>query len=344
MLADDLSVRFLNPAAESLFGVSLRQVEGVSLEHLLPGADDFITAIKRGFDEQHAYTERELELITPPIGRRYKVDCTVTPISDAGESVILVEIRTIDRLLRIAREEHFLAQQKATKVLLRGLAHEVKNPLGGLRGAAQLLERELPDAALKEYTQVIIGEADRLQSLVDHMLGPNRLPNKSRVNIHEVLERVRQLILAEAGEGLVIERDYDPSLPEITADRDQLIQAVLNIVQNAKQALGGRGKITLRSRSQRQFTIGKDRFRLVLRIDIIDNGPGIAPEIMPNIFFPMVTGRAEGTGLGLPIAQSIIAQHGGVIECSSVPGETVFTLILPLLGEDEGSQLEGNYG
>ncbi|TPW11075.1 MAG: two-component system NtrC family nitrogen regulation sensor histidine kinase GlnL, partial [Halothiobacillaceae bacterium] len=209
-------------------------------------------------------------------------------------------------------------------------AHEINNPLGGLRGAAQLLEKELNDVELKEYTDVIIGEADRLQKLLAKLLGPNTRPQKRYTNIHKILEHVRTLVSAEGCSSIHIIRDYDPSLPELLIDPDQLIQAVLNIVRNAVQALDGAGEIIFRTRPQRQMTIGTKRHRLVLVIDIIDNGPGIAPEMAETIFYPMVTGRAEGTGLGLSIAQAMINQHQGLIECSSRPGRTKFTLLIPL--------------
>ncbi len=199
-----------------------------------------------------------------------------------------------------------------------------------LRGAAQLLERELPDDTLKEYTRIIIGEADRLKSLVNRMLGPTTPPDMRMINIHSVLEHVHALICAEHGKDLDVQRDYDPSIPDICADQEMLIQAMLNLARNAAQALHGKGLITLRSRTQRQVTLGQQKHRLVIRIDIIDNGPGIPDDLIEEIFYPMVTGHADGTGLGLPIAQSLVNQHGGLIECSSRPGETMFTLYLPL--------------
>jgi two-component system nitrogen regulation sensor histidine kinase GlnL len=210
------------------------------------------------------------------------------------------------------------------------LAHEVKNPLGGLRGAAQLLERELPDEGLKEYTNIIIGEADRLRNLVNRMLGPNTLPQRSRLNIHEVIEHVRQLMQVEVPDTVRFNTDYDPSIPEVSADRDQLIQALLNIVRNAVQALENKGSITLRTRTLRQFTIGHTRHKLVCQVDIIDDGPGIPEHTLETIFFPMVTTRAEGTGLGLSIAQSLIQQHDGIILCESQPGKTIFSVLLPI--------------
>ncbi len=215
-------------------------------------------------------------------------------------------------------------------MLVRGLAHEIKNPLGGLRGAAQLLDLELHDPELKEYTQIIIAESDRLQGLMDKMLGPNKLPNKSMLNIHEVLERVRQLVQAEYSGNLTINNDYDPSIPDIYADKDQLIQAILNIARNAMQAMEGKGEIMFKTRIHRQLNVGRKRYKLAVKCDIINNGPGIDADMMSQIFYPMITGRAEGTGLGLSIAQALINQHNGLIECNSEPGNTVFSIFLPM--------------
>ena len=278
----------------------------------------------------HGFTEREVQ-ITFHGGKVSTLDAIVTPVSEPQlGSGLLVELMQLDRQLRITREESLVAQQSVSRALTRGLAHEIKNPLGGLRGAAQLLERELADPALKEYTDVIIGEADRLQNLVDRMLGPNTIPKKRTINIHQIMERVRQLVSAEVSTQLQLVRDYDPSIPELVADPDQLIQAVLNIVRNAAQAVGEQGEIVLRTRTLRQYTLGQQRHKLVIKVDVIDNGPGIAPDMMESMFYPMVTGRPDGTGLGLSIAQAIINQHGGLIECASEPGNTCFTLLLPL--------------
>jgi two-component system nitrogen regulation sensor histidine kinase GlnL len=239
-----------------------------------------------------------------------------------------LEIVQVDRHLRIAHEEHLLTQQRAARDLMRGMAHEIKNPLGGLRGAAQLLEGELEQPELHEYTRVIIGEADRLRNLVDRMLGPNNVPANRTINIHQVMEQVRSLVDAECYPHLELKREYDPSIPDLQADSELLVQALLNLVRNAAQA--GATTIILRSRTQRQFTIGHIRHKLVIRIDIIDNGPGIPAELQSKIFYPMVTGRPEGTGLGLSIAQSLINQHHGIIEFTSEPTNTVFTVFLPL--------------
>lgn len=330
MFDADLCLDYINPAGEMLFAVSAKRLIGQCAPVLLPADSHLLEAIETGLDSGHPFTEHEVQ-ITLPGRREVTVDCTITPlISAANESSLLVELQQLDRQLRISREGQQLAQQETMRSLVRGLAHEIKNPLGGLRGAAQLLERELPNPELKEYTNIIIGEADRLRNLVNHMLGPNALPQKEALNIHQVLEHVRQLVNVEKRGDITFVSDYDPSIPEILGDRDQLIQAVLNIVGNAVQAIGDRGEIILRTRTQRQFTIAQTCHKLVCRVEIIDNGPGIPEDMMESIFFPMVTGRADGTGLGLSISQSLINQHGGLIQCESRPGRTRFALMLPL--------------
>ncbi|HHQ41290.1 MAG TPA: nitrogen regulation protein NR(II) [Chromatiales bacterium] len=335
VLDRELRALALNPAAEMLLGVSARKARGTPVGELLgSGAEPIVTAFREALASGHPYTERGLALPLP--GRAaVTVDCTVTPLGEPG-GALLVELAQVDRPLRIAREERLLAQQQAAQAVLRNLAHEVRNPLGGIRGAAQLLERELGDPALREYTRIIIAEADRLRALVDRVLGQRGAPRRERLNIHEVLERVRRVVEVEAPPGVRIRRDYDPSLPELEGDADQLIQAVLNIVRNAVQAVGERGEILLRTRAERQLTLGRRRHRLAARVEIVDDGPGVPEAIRGEIFYPMITGRAEGTGLGLSIAQSIVQRHGGLIECESRPGRTVFTVFLPLeAGEDD---------
>jgi two-component system nitrogen regulation sensor histidine kinase GlnL len=325
----DLQLTSINPAGEMLLATSARLSLGQPLERLLVDSVDFLDSLRRALDNHHAFTEREIQLQLHN-GNSMTVDCTVTPFDNPEGNGLLLEMTQVDRQLRIAREESLLTQNTTARTLLRGMAHEIKNPLGGLRGAAQLLERELHDPSLKEYTQVIIAEADRLQNLLDRMLGPKTPPRKHMINIHTVLERVYTLAQADAAAGIEIIRDYDPSIPEIYADLEQLIQAILNLVRNAVQAVGDKGHITIRSRAQRQVTLGQKRHRLAIRIDIIDDGPGIPETIVETLFYPMVTGRADGTGLGLPIAQSLINLHGGLIECNSKPHKTVFTIFLPL--------------
>lgn len=329
LLDGDLRVEFMNPAAEMLFAVSASRFIGHQAQEVLIDRD-LSTALQQVLVSGTPITERELVL---NLGYRPRVtiDLTAIPLSDnEGKEALLVEINQVDRQLRITREEGLLAQSNATRALVRGLAHEIKNPLGGLRGAAQLLERELNNEELKEYTHIIISEADRLQALMNRMLGPNTLPRKRQLNIHEVVERVRQVVSAELAEEVTIRRDYDPSIPELYADADQLIQAIMNLVRNAAQAVDAHGEITLRTRTLRRYTIGHTLHKLVARIDVIDNGPGIAAEMRESLFLPMVTGRADGTGLGLPIAQSLINQNDGLIEWESRPGHTVFTVLLPI--------------
>jgi len=330
VLDPHLTVTYINPACEMLFGISSRKARAAPFDHLVSGPPEVLEHLQACLHDGHPYTDHEVPMALIG-GRVLTVDCTVTPLNEPGtEGGLLLELVQLDRQLRIVREEHLLSQHETTRAVVRGLAHEIKNPLGGLRGAAQLLERELPDADLKEYTRIIIEEADRLQNLLNRMLGPNTLPQTRDTNIHHVLERVRSLVLAEAPSGVSIDRDYDPSIPNLEADPDQLIQAVLNLVRNAVQALGGSGRILLRTRTQRQITIGHDRHKLALVLEVIDNGPGIPEQILEKIFYPMITGHANGTGLGLSIAQSLINRHGGLIECSSEPGNTVFRILLPL--------------
>ena len=263
------------------------------------------------------------------------VHVIVTQI-EHGRDFVLVEMLEIEQQTRQDREERALGQVQANKELIRNLAHEIKNPLGGIRGAAQLLELELDSRELSEYTSVIIHEADRLQALVDRLLAPHRKPHVvSDVNIHEVCERVRSLILAEFPRGLAVKRDYDTSIPDFRGDREQLIQAVLNIAHNAAQALAARiavgdARLILRTRVARQVTIGKQRFRLALELHIEDNGPGVAEDIRDRIFYPLVSGREGGSGLGLTLAQTFVQQHQGMIECDSEPGRTIFRIVIPL--------------
>jgi len=326
----DGRVLYLNQMAEAMLGLSARHVIGHRPEpHICCDGQPLIDLVGSA-REGEVIGKRGATLVRAdrePI----TVDCTITHAPE-GPPRTIMELQQVDRQLRIRRENQLITQQAATRDLLRGLAHEIKNPLGGLRGAAQLLAAELPEPGLEEYTRIIIEEADRLKSLVDALLGPNRRPEYRPVNIHQVLERVRSLVLAEVGDReLVIRRDYDPSIPELIGDADQLIQAVLNIVRNAVQALQGveRPRICLKTRIARNFTIGAVRHRLVARVEIRDNGPGIPEAIADTLFLPMVT-SGSGTGLGLSIAQSLITQHRGLVECSSRPGETVFTLLLPL--------------
>lgn len=337
LLSPELIIEYINPASENLFQFSSKQANGAHLKKVMFVDHAFEQHLLDAISDTHPISEHEA-IVKLAAGREITIDYVLTPLSyQSDETHLMLEITHMDRHIRIAREEKLLSEQNATRNLVRGMAHEIKNPLGGLRGAAQLLERELPSEELKEYTQIIIGEADRLQSLVDRMLGPNNIPKKRNVSIHQILEHVRQLIQIELSDDqhIYFKLDYDPSLPDIMADSDMMIQAVLNITRNAINALNGNGEITLRTRPLRHFTIGHTHHRLVLQTEIIDNGPGIPEELQEQIFYPMVTGRAEGTGLGLSIAQSLINQHDGLIKMNSRPGHTVFTIYLPLMTNPE---------
>jgi len=330
MFNQALKLNYVNPAGEMLFEISAKRMLGLTPEQVFPNNNTLVEAMRKAFLSGHPFTDREISLSLPGL-RTMAADCSVTPLIDQpSATALLVELNPTERVLRISREENQFSQINAIRALIRGLAHEVKNPLGGLRGAAQLLERELPDESLKEYTNIIIGEADRLRNLVNRMLGPNSVPQRLPLNIHEVIEHVRQLIEAEVSDSIILKKDYDPSIPDLHADRDQLIQAVLNIVRNATQAVGDSGVITLRTRALRQFTIGHIRHKLVCQVDVIDNGPGIPEDKIAGIFFPMVSHRPEGSGLGLSIAQTLVQQHDGIILCESQPGNTVFTVLLPV--------------
>lgn len=334
LLDSRLRLEYMNPAAEMLLAVSGQRSHGQFISELFTESPEALSALRQAVEEAHPFTKREATL-TSATGRSLTVDYAVTPILAGHQTMLLLEVLPRDRLLRISKEEALLSSHETTRMLVRGMAHEIKNPLGGIRGAAQLLARELPDEALKDYTSVIIEEADRLRNLVDRMLGSNKLPSLAMTNIHEVLEHVASLIDAESQGRIILVRDYDPSIPEVLMDREQMIQAVLNIMRNAMQALAsqtelGLSRLTLRTRTLRQFTIGHIRHRLVARIEIIDNGPGIPAELQNTLFYPMVSGRPDGTGLGLAITQNIISQHQGLIECESHPGHTVFSIFLPL--------------
>ncbi len=333
VLDHDLVVQYANPAAENLFEFSQRSVSGQTVRKIFDNPDLFIAGVEYAVANNCTYMEHDLFLGTPGHARQH-LNCTITPIEVPGWrsewSRMLAEFRPIDQQLRIQRDERIIDQTEANRLLLRSLAHEIKNPLGGIRGAAQLLERELDRPDLSEYTQVIMNEADRLQSLMERLLTPNRAPQLLLVNIHEVLERVRSVILAEMPEALDIARDYDVSLPLMKGDKEQLIQATLNVVRNAAQALEGRGSIVLRTRLARQVTLARKRYRQALLVQVIDNGPGVPASIAEKIFYPLVSAREGGSGLGLTIAQTFVGQHGGVIQFESVPSHTCFSLLLPL--------------
>jgi len=326
----ELILTYINTTGEILLADSAHHLVGQSADELFKSSDPaLLINLKQSLAMGEPLVDRALTLSR--MTQNVTINFSATPLLSYEQvSEILVELQQVDNHLRISKEEQLLTQQNTARLLVRGLAHEIKNPLGGLRGAAQLLDLELHDPELKEYTQIIIAESDRLQGLMDKMLGPNKLPNKKALNIHEVLERVRQLVQAESSGSVTIKNDYDPSIPNIYADKDQLIQAILNIARNAVQAMEGKGNIMFKTRIHRHMSIGRKRYKLAVKCDVIDNGPGIDADMMSQIFYPMITGRAEGTGLGLSIAQALINQHNGLIECNSEPGNTVFSIFLPM--------------
>ena len=328
VLDDVLAIRYANAAAENLLSTSLVQLRGRPLDYAFRYSENLAAALDNARRNNWSYTGQNIEWRKGD-GPLQHLDCTVTPI-DSAAGRLLLELRPIDQQIRASREERLIEQQQANRELIRNLAHEIKNPLGGIRGAAQLLEHELKSESLREYTQVIIKEADRLQNLMQRLLSPHRAMHPAELNVHEILERVRSLLLAEFTEGLAIVRDYDTSLPHLIADREQLIQVFLNIARNAAQAVDGRGEVILRTRVERQVTLAKRRYRLAVAVEVVDNGPGIPPEIRDSIFYPLVTGREDGTGLGLTLAQSFVQQHHGSIECESEPGHTIFRVLLPV--------------
>lgn len=331
LIDEGLIVRYINPAAENLLAISDKAVAGKPLTKVCTCSATLQSALDNGLANNWGYTGQNIQLKRSD-GEVLLLNCTVTPLRpDLTPGVrLLLEFQPIQHHLAATREERLIEQQQASRELIRNLAHEIKNPLGGIRGAAQLLEHELSNPSLKEYTQVIIKEADRLQDLMQRLLTPHRAMLPTTVNIHEILERVRSLLTSEFPGTLSMRRDYDTSLPELVGDREQLIQAVLNIARNAAQAMGGEGEIVLKTRSLRQVTLAKKRYRLAMEIKVIDNGPGIPEDIRERMFYPLVSGREGGSGLGLTIAQNFVQHHHGTIDCHSRAGETIFTLRLPI--------------
>ncbi|WP_286739763.1 MULTISPECIES: nitrogen regulation protein NR(II) [Acinetobacter] len=341
MLVDSqLNIYYLNTACEAMFDVSLLRASGTPVLNILQAPTDEFNTEESLYNTLHTgqpYTRREATIIVN--FKDIHVDYTVS-LLNAGKPnhpLLLIELNQRDRMLKISREENYIQQHQVARQLIRGVAHEIKNPLGGIRGATQLLARSLEDPKYKEFTDIIISEVDRLRNLADSMLGSRQLPSYEMVNVHEPLERVRSLIVNQTKKKIKITRDYDLSLPEVLADRDQLIQVMLNICVNAVQAMTEnkdffiehQPELNLRTRIQRLYTISGVIHRSVVRIDIEDNGPGVPDDIIEAVFYPLVTSRAKGTGLGLSIAQNIMHQHNGMIECQSVPGKTVFSLFLP---------------
>ncbi|PHS72732.1 MAG: PAS domain-containing sensor histidine kinase [Cycloclasticus sp.] len=319
---------YMNNSSQELLDISERKALGTTSKCLF---NRLSFDIDKGLQHCRDINAKLIEHTTSfgsPMGLKKSLSISMIPLPDDGGKV-LVEILDFHNFLQINNDENLISQNKLAMDMLRGLAHEIKNPLGGIRGAAQLLSKEL-QGQFTDYTRVIIDEVDRLKKLLDQMLGSSAVPNHQDINIHVILERVRQLVEAEVRGSIIIKPDYDPSIPDIKGDKDQLIQALLNIVRNATQAVSEGGEVVLRTRIHRNFTIGETMHRLAVKVDVIDNGVGISKEMQPKVFYPMVTGRTEGTGLGLSIAQTNVQRHGGIIEVSSELGYTVFSTIIPL--------------
>lgn len=327
LLDRELTISLANQAAVALFGCNQSRLTQSTFTGLFQFHDFDLEHFRQSIIQSRSFSQSEAQVIFHD-SRPALLEISCTPMQQHA----IVEFKQIDQQKRISQENLLHHQHNAARELIRGLAHEIKNPLGGLRGAAQLLERSLDDDELKEFTSLIIEQSDRLRNLVDRLLGPNKPLNLQVTNIHRVLEQVRKLIDIEASDNLTIERDYDPSVPDIEIDEDLIEQVILNIVKNAQQALAKEvnGVITLTSRVMNQLTLNGQKYKLVLVIKIVDNGPGIPEEIKDTLFYPMVTSKSGGTGLGLAIAQTLIHQHNGRIDCESWPGHTEFTVLLPV--------------
>ena len=338
VLDSQLCVVYANVGAQDLLAVGLNQARGHPIGELFQESQALNQLLRRSLERREPYAGHEISL-TPSVKQGHRepvvVDVTVTPLDGLTGTHLLIELADARTRQRISRESEMLSRLDGSRLMIRQLGHEIKNPLGGLRGAAQLLDRELHDGSLKEYTAVIINEADRLRALVDSMLGPSRAPQKIVINIHELCEHVFHLLRSEAGAGVAIERDYDPSLPAAQFDRNEIIQALLNVARNALQAVDpAGGRVTLRTRVLTNINIGTMRHRLVANIQVDDNGHGISPELQRSVFYPLVTTRSTGNGLGLAVAQDLVTRHRGIIEFESRPGHTVFSLLLPLEGAE----------
>lgn len=337
LLNADLLIEYTNPAAEALMQASSLRLRGYEATDLFVDNRMSLHTLQEALETRSPHTRRH-EYLRLPSTESTQVDYTVTPVELDKQPMLLLEMQPIDRFLKINREEALLSVHDTSRSLIRGLAHEIKNPLGGIRGAAQLLNQMIAEQGLddetRELCQIVTTEADRLRNLVDRLLGPNHLPQMETMSIHEVTEHVAALIEAETQGSLKLVRDYDPSIPDIQGDREQLIQAVLNVARNAMQAVldspQASPKITFRSRIKRSFTIAGQHHKVICRLEIIDNGPGVSEEIKERIFFPMISGRSEGSGLGLTIAQTAVNGHQGIIECESEAGHTSFSIYLPI--------------
>lgn len=327
-----LVIQYVNPSAEALLVKSFDKLYGQKFNEAFFHSSIDNERLQQLLDTGQEFTDSDVVLDF------FSHDSITVELSSSSVEFnqkphLLLELKQIDQQKMISAEAFQQQQWESARDLIKGLAHEIKNPLGGLRGAAQLLTRELTEEQ-QEYTNMIIEQADRLTNLVDRLLGPNQLPVLKEQNIHQVLEKVHKLVKYDNPKNINFNRDYDPSIPDIVFDEEKLQQAVLNIVKNAIQVIPEKGNITLKTRIASNQTINGKRARLCVNINIIDDGPGIPPAIQDTLFYPMVTGRTNGTGIGLSISQTLIHQHNGKISCKSRPGNTNFTILLPISEEN----------
>jgi two-component system nitrogen regulation sensor histidine kinase GlnL len=337
VLDGKLIVQYANHAAQAVFERSLNLLVGCSFNQFIAYSSLDFVRFKNAMQLGDVYSDSEVTFKFTD-GRHTHADVSITGILENQEKRLLVEIRLVEQQKKISQENLQWTQQQAARELVRGLAHEIKNPLGGIRGAAQLLAKQLPSDELKEFTQVIIEQSDRLTNLVDRLLGPNQRPSFDYHNVHQVLEKVCTLVQLDPSHNITIARDYDPSIPDVYLDQYMMQQAMLNIVRNSVQVLSEQpeiiGEIKVVTRIERQVIIHGACFPLCVKIQIIDNGSGIPTELKNTLFYPMVTSKQQGSGLGLSISQTLIGHHRGKIEVDSWPGRTEFTLYIPIDKKD----------
>ncbi len=332
VLGPMLEVTYLNPAAEQLLGSSRLQLTGKTIDQAVPALAALRPLLERAVATGEGIARRELSIeISGPKASPRTVDCTLSVMApDDGTGALVVEFSDASHRLRIDRETSLLSQLETSRSMVRQLAHEIRNPLGGIRGAAQLLQRKFESEEFHEYTRLIIREADRLASLTDTMLGPGGEPARESHNIHELVEHVYHLLRAEAPGSMTLSRDYDPSLPNLLIDRGQVVQAMLNVARNAMQAVADDGDIIFRTRALTHYTVGGRLHRLVASVEVEDNGPGVPVELRDSLFYPLVSGRPGGSGLGLALALELVTRQGGIVEYTSVPRCTVFQMLFPI--------------
>ncbi|MFC3123337.1 nitrogen regulation protein NR(II) [Agaribacter flavus] len=341
VLDEEFNIVYVNEAALNVFETGLSQIQEKTFDEFFLQEHLDLRRFERAFSKGEEFSEAELQLCFKD-GRCILVDLQANIFRVEQKEYLLLEIMPVDKQRKISQETQQYAQQVAARELIRGLAHEIKNPLGGIRGAAQLLNRQLPTREQQEFTQMIMEQADRLRGLVDRLLGPNTLPQKGYCNLHEVIEKVRSVIAADQSYSIRVIRDYDPSIPDVYADPDMLQQALLNIVRNASQALKDahieKPTIRLKTRIERSSVINGKRHALCALISVIDNGPGIPRELRDTLFYPMVTSKKNGSGLGLSIAQTLTDHHDGKIDLESFPGYTEFTIYIPITKKDANNE------